>query len=161
MGKLLGLDKIIWLPGIRNKDITDGHTDFYARFAKPGVVLAGYDPDPESYDHEVTKRHLEILRAAADASGRKLEVIVLEGPTTIRETYATDEFAAGYIGFYVCNAAAILQEFGDAQAELAAKQALQKAFPGRIIEQVAIDGIAAGGGSIHCATQEEPMASNS
>ncbi len=155
---LLGLDKIIWLPGIRDKDITDGHTDFYARFAKPGVVLAGYDPDPESYDHEVTKRHLEILRAAADTDGRKLEVIVLEGPTTIRETHATDEFAAGYIGFYVCNAAVIMQEFGDAQADRAAKQALQKAFPDRVIEQVDIDGIAAGGGSIHCATQQEPTA---
>lgn len=33
---LLGLDKIIWLPGITGKDITDGHTDFYARFARPG-----------------------------------------------------------------------------------------------------------------------------
>ena len=153
---LLGLDKIIWLPGIRGKDITDGHTDFYARFAKPGVVLAGYDPDPESYDHEVTKRHLEILRAAVDARGHKLEVVVLEGPTTIRETYATDEYAAGYIGFYVCNAAVIMQEFGDARADVAAKRALQKAFPGRVIEQIAIDGIAAGGGSIHCATQQEP-----
>ena len=155
---LLGLDKIIWLPGIRGKDITDGHTDFYARFASPGIVLAGYDPDPESYDHEVTIRHLEILKTAADARGRKLEVIVLEGPTTIRETCATDEFAAGYIGFYVCNAAVIMQEFGDAQADLAAKRALEKAFPDRAIEQVAIDGIAAGGGSIHCATQQEPAA---
>lgn len=48
--------------------------------------------------------------------------------------------------------------FGDAQADLAAKQALQKAFPDRVIEQIAIDGIAGGGGSIHCATQQEPTA---
>jgi agmatine deiminase len=48
---LLGLRKIIWLPGIRGQDITDGHTDFYARFARPGVVVAGYDPDPASFDH--------------------------------------------------------------------------------------------------------------
>jgi agmatine deiminase len=155
--RLLGIEKIIWLPGIKGKDITDGHTDFYARFAKPGVVLAGYDPDPQSYDHAVTKRHLEILRAAADSSGRQLEVFVLEGPTIIRETYATDEFAAGYIGFYVCNGAVIMQEFGDAHADLAAKRALQNAFPDRVIEQIAIDGIAAGGGSIHCATQQEPV----
>jgi agmatine deiminase len=37
--ELLGLDKIIWLKGIKGKDITDGHTDFYARFARPGVVV--------------------------------------------------------------------------------------------------------------------------
>ncbi|MEV0104704.1 agmatine deiminase family protein, partial [Nocardia sp. NPDC050789] len=46
---LLGLEKIIWLPGIKGHDITDGHTDFYARFARPGVVVAGLDTDPESY----------------------------------------------------------------------------------------------------------------
>ena len=153
---LLGLDKIIWLPGIRGRDITDGHTDFYARFAKPGVVLAGFDPDPRSYDHAITKQHLKILRAATDAKGRRLEVIVLEGPRTVRETYETEDFAAGYIGFYVCNAAVVAQQFGDRKADLAAKTALQKAFPKREVVQINIDGIAAGGGSIHCATQQEP-----
>ena len=82
--RLLGLKKIIWLPGIKGKDITDGHTDFYARFARPGVVVAGYDPDPKSFDHAVTVRHLEILRAATDAQGRKLELVVLEAPTVVR-----------------------------------------------------------------------------
>lgn len=153
---LLGLEKIIWLPGIKGKDITDGHTDFYARFARPGVVLAGYDPDPDSFDHAVTKQHLELLQSATDASGKKLEVIPLEGPGTVRSDFVTNDFAAGYIGFYVCNGAVIMQQFGDKKADTAARQAVQKAFPGRKIEQINVDGIAAGGGSIHCATQQEP-----
>ena len=156
--RLLGVEKIIWLPGVAGKDITDGHTDFYARFARPGVVVAGYDPDPESYDHEVTKKHLEILNASTDAQGRPLEVVVLEGPTTIREEYASDDFAAGYINFYVCNGAVIAPEFGDAEADSAARQKLQKLFPDRDIVQLNIDGIAAGGGGIHCTTQQEPTA---
>ena len=156
LGRLLGLDKILWLPGIRDQDITDGHTDFYARFARPGVVLAGYDPDPDSYDHDVTKRHLEILRASKDAQGRPLEVIVLKSPSAIRKQYESDEFAAGYIGFYVCNGAIIAQEFGDRQADTDARNALRKAFPGRDIVQLNVDAIAAGGGTIHCATQQEP-----
>lgn len=158
LAALLGVDKIIWLPGIKGKDITDGHTDFYARFARPGVVLAGYDPDPISFDHQVTKDHLDILRSATDAQGRQLEIIVLEAPTAVREAYETEDFAAGYIGFYVCNGAVIMQEFGDAQADRAAKQSIQKAFPDREIVAINIDGIAAGGGSIHCTTQQEPMA---
>lgn len=68
--RLLGLQKIIWLPGVKGKDITDGHTDFYARFASPGVVVAGFDPDAASYDHAVTARHLELLSTATDAQGR-------------------------------------------------------------------------------------------
>ena len=153
---LLGLDKIIWLPGIKGQDITDGHTDFYARFARPGVVVAGYDPDPASFDHNVTKRHVALLKSATDARGKKLDVIVLEGPQSVRKTFESKDFAAGYIGFYVCNGAVIGQEFGDAQADAAARLALQKAFPGRAVLQINLDGVAAGGGSIHCATQQEP-----
>ena len=96
------------------------------------------------------------MRSATDAKGKKLDVRVLEGPRDVRTTFATDEFAAGYIGYYVCNGAVIAQQFGDKKADLAAKYALQQAFPDRVIEQIAIDGIAAGGGSIHCATQQEP-----
>jgi agmatine deiminase len=64
---LLGLQKIIWLPGIQGKDITDGH-------------------------------------------------------------------------------------------DRAAKLALESAFPGRTVVQLNVDGIASGGGSIHCTTQQEPKA---
>ncbi|MEM1168915.1 MAG: agmatine deiminase family protein [Cyanobacteria bacterium P01_H01_bin.35] len=154
---LLGLEKIIWLPGIRGYDITDGHTDFYARFAGPGVVIAGYDPDPNSFDHAVTKKHLEILRSATDADGNKLEVVVLEGPKKIRSGYESeDDFAAGYINFYVLNGAVIAPEFGDRQADRRAKETLAELFPGRDIVQINIDEIAAGGGGIHCTTQQEP-----
>lgn len=154
----LGLEKIIWLPGIRGMDITDGHTDFYARFVGPGVVVAAYDPDPDSFDHAVTRRHLEILRASTDAQGRPLEVYVLEAPARTREEFATEEFAAGYINFYVCNGGVIAPEFGDPEADWAAKQTLQELFPEREVVQLNIDGIAAGGGGIHCATQQEPLA---
>jgi agmatine deiminase len=154
--RLLGLEKIIWLPGIRGKDITDGHTDFYARFARPGVVIAGYDPDPKSFDHAVTKRHLEILHTATDVEGRKLEVVVLEAPSRIREEFANYDFAAGYVNYYVCNGAVIAPEFGDPRTDTAAERELQRLFPGREIVQINIDAIAAGGGGIHCTTQQEP-----
>jgi agmatine deiminase len=107
LGDLLGLTKIIWLPGIAGHDITDGHTDFYARFAGPGVVVAGLDTDPASYDHDVTQRHLDILKSATDARGRPLRVEVITAPTRLRDESAGAEFAAGYINFYVCNGGVI------------------------------------------------------
>ena len=123
---------------------------------RPVVVIAGYDPDPASFDHAVTKRHLKILRTATDSQGRKLKVVVLKSPSKVREKFANDDFAAGYINFYVCNGAVIAPQFGDPRADMAAKRALQSAFPGRDIVQINIDGIAAGGGGIHCTTQQEP-----
>lgn len=156
LGRLLGIRKVIWLPGVKGKDITDGHTDFYARFARPGVVVAGYEPDPDLYDHAVTKKHLALLRSARDARGRALDVHVLDAPRSIRPRFESDDFAAGYVNFYVCNGAVIAPEFGDEPADRKARATLEKLFPGRRVEQINIDAIAAGGGGIHCTTQQEP-----
>lgn len=156
LGRLLGLSKIVWLPGIAGKDITDGHTDFYARFAAPGVVVAALDEDPASYDHAVTKRHLAILQRAHDARGRRLRVAVLKSPTRVHPALETPEFAAGYVNFYVCNGAVILPQFGDGPADSNARALLRELFPRREIVQLNIDGIAAGGGGIHCTTQQQP-----
>ncbi len=154
--KLLGLDKIIWLKGIKGKDITDGHTDFYARFVKQGLVVVSRDTDKSSHDYKVTRENIEILKSSTDAKGNSLDIIILDTPWDINTRYGTKDFAAGYIGYYVCNGAVIMQKFGDKNADSAAKQKLAKAFPRHHIEQIAIDGIASGGGSIHCATQQEP-----
>jgi agmatine deiminase len=156
LARVLGLEKIIWLPGIAGKDVTDGHTDFYARFSSPGVVVAGLDPDPSSFDHAVTKRHLDILRQSTDARGRRLNVMVLQAPSTVRPKYSNKKFATGYINFYVCNDAVIAPEFGDSAADRNAHDALRDLFPEREIIQLNIDGIAAAGGGIHCTTQQQP-----
>jgi agmatine deiminase len=153
---LLGLRQIIWLPGVSGKDITDGHTDFYARFARPGVVVAGLEMDRKSFDYDVTRRHLEVLRSAVDARGQHLEVHTLQSPQRTRRDLWSPDFAAGYINFYVANGVVIAPEFGDVQADGQCKELLAKLYPTRTIVQLNIDAIAAGGGGIHCATQQEP-----
>ena len=153
---LLGLNKIIWLKGIKGKDITDGHTDFYARFVKPGVVIVSRDTDMSSYDYNITRENINILQASTDAKGKCFRVIILDTPWEFNSAYGTKDFAAGYVGFYVCNGAVIMQKFGDKQADKVARIKLSKAFPKHYIEQISVDGIASGGGSIHCATQQEP-----
>jgi len=79
----------------------------------------------------------------------------MDTPNTINERFGVSDFAAGYIGYYVCNGAVIAQKFGDKKADAIIRRQLQAAFPDRVIEQISIDAIAAGGGSIHCATQQE------
>ncbi|WP_286914130.1 MULTISPECIES: agmatine deiminase family protein [unclassified Pseudomonas] len=156
--KRLGLDKIIWLPGIAGEDITDGHVDFYARFVRPGVVIANLDNDPESFDYEVTRKHLEILKKATDAEGRALQVHLVSPPTRGRRNRFSKsaDFAAGYINYFVINGAVIAPQFGDAQADEKARALLAALYPGRKIVQLDIDAIAAGGGGIHCVTHQCP-----
>ncbi len=157
--QLLGLKKIIWLKGIKGKDITDGHTDFYARFARPGIVVVSCDTDPSSYDYQVTRENIRILKHATDAQGNALDLVILDTPNEINTKFGIEDFAAGYVGYYLCNGAVIMQKFGDRKSDRAAKNKLAKVFPNRVIVQLQIDGIASGGGSIHCATQQEPRVS--
>jgi len=154
---LLGLKKIIWLKGIKGKDITDAHVDFYARFTKVGTVLVSRENYKDTYDYDITRENIKILQNATDAQGNSLEVIIIDNPNTFNESYGLDDFAAGYIGYYVCNDAVILQKFGDSKADKNAYDIIQKQFPTHTIEQISVDGIASGGGSIHCATQQEPL----
>ncbi|CAI8828750.1 agmatine deiminase family protein [Pseudomonas sp. IT-P176] len=156
----LGLRKIIWLPGIKGKDITDAHVDFYARFVKPGVVIANLDQDPESYDHKVTLAHLEILRQATDAQGRKLQVHTLSPPLKPRNNKFSKnnpDFAAGYINYFVINGAVLAPQFGDRAADRRALELLTQLYPDRKVVQLDIDAISAGGGGIHCVTSHQPQ----
>lgn len=155
----LGLRKIIWLPGIKGKDITDAHIDFYARFVKPGVVIANLDTDPLSYDHKVTLAHLDILKKATDADGRKLQVHTLSPPIDPRQNKFSKnnpDFAAGYINYFVINGAVIAPEFGDETADTKAFDLLSELYPDREVVQLNIDAISAGGGGIHCVTSHQP-----
>ncbi len=155
--RLLGIEKIIWLPGIvQPGDITDGHTDFYARFLKPGVIVAALENN-NTPDYDVTRRPLELLRTATDARGRALQIFTLETPTQVRPAYARKDFAAGYVNFLITDKALFLPEFGDAAADQTARAALAAQLPSHQIVQLNIDAIAAGGGGIHCTTQQEPV----
>jgi agmatine deiminase len=157
----LGLRKIIWLPGIKGKDITDAHVDFYARFVRPGVVIANLDNDPQSYDYNVTRAHLAILEKATDADGRKLQVHTVSPPLSARKSRFSKnnpDFAAGYINYFVINGAVIAPEFGDKVADTRAFDLLSELYPEREVVQLNIDAISAGGGGIHCVTSHQPMA---
>lgn len=156
----LGLRKIIWLPGIKGKDITDAHVDFYARFVKPGVVIVNLDNDPDSYDYNVTRAHLDILKNATDADGRKVQVHSVSPPLNPRKSKFsrnTADFAAGYINYFVINGAVIAPEFGDKAADTRAFDLLSELYPEREVVQLNIDAISAGGGGIHCVTSHQPV----
>lgn len=156
----LGLRKIIWLPGIKGMDITDAHVDFYARFVRPGVVIANLDNDPASYDYAVTRRHLDILRSATDADGRKLQVHTLPPPRTWRKTkfsQGNKDWAPGYVNFIAVKGAVIAPQFGDSAGDSYCRNLLAGLYPLRKIIQLNIDPIAGGGGGIHCVTGNQPL----
>ncbi|MBI1834557.1 MAG: agmatine deiminase family protein [Burkholderiales bacterium] len=152
-----GATKVIWVPGVVGKDITDDHIDATSRFVRPGVVMVQVAPDSNTTVWGIDSRQqFAILSNAVDAKGRKLQVIKVSPATNPR--VKTPDFLNSYMNFYVCNGAVISAQFGDAAADAAAKAALQAAFPGRVVEMLNLDRLYGGGGGVHCSTQQEPIA---
>lgn len=154
--RLLGIKKIIWLPGNPQGSLAALRTDYYARFIKAGSVLVSHEPNPQFKEHAITLAHQAILRKATDATGKPLELIVLNKPMGARVNFISAEFAASYLGFYVCNGAVLMQAFGDTRTDNAARRALQAAYPERKIELLNMDALASGSASIHSVTRQQP-----
>lgn len=151
-----GATKMLWVPGVRNQDITDDHIDATSRFIRPGVVMVQVPPasrtDVWARD---ARQQLQILSNATDARGRRLQVIRIDGPERIRST--NPDFVDSYVNFHVANTAVVMAQFGDRAKDEAARQVVAAAFPGRAVVQIDIDRLAAGGGGVHCATMQEPQ----
>ncbi|WP_053701877.1 agmatine deiminase family protein [Streptomyces sp. WM6368] len=154
----LGVQKVIWLAGVRGEDITDAHVDSLVRFTAPGVVLLdrahpGTPPDSWSRSADQAK---SVLSKATDARGRRFEVIDLPQPDLNRITGEGDDFVSTYANFYVANDSVFMPQFGDRKADDRARGILREHFPRRDVVMVKIDTIASGGGGIHCSTHDQP-----
>ncbi|MFE6853849.1 agmatine deiminase family protein, partial [Streptomyces sp. NPDC057674] len=154
----LGVEKVVWLAGVRGEDITDAHVDSLVRFVAPGVVLldqAFPGTPPDSWSRSADQAR-SVLSKATDARGRRFEIIDLPQPDLDRITGEGDDFVSTYANFYIANDAVFLPKFGDRKADNRAKGILQEHFPQRDIRMVPIDTIASGGGGIHCSTHDQP-----
>ncbi|MFE6698660.1 agmatine/peptidylarginine deiminase [Streptomyces sp. NPDC057718] len=158
LGETLGVDKVVWLKGVRGQDITDAHVDSLVRFTAPGVVLldqAFPGTPPDSWSRAADQAR-GVLEEATDARGRRFEVIDLPQPDLDRITGEGDDFVSTYANFYVANDSVFMPRFGDRKADDKARGILQEQFPDRDIVPVVIDTVASGGGGIHCATHDQP-----
>ncbi|OEJ23691.1 peptidyl-arginine deiminase [Streptomyces agglomeratus] len=155
---LLGVDKVIWLKGVRGEDITDCHVDALARFAEPGVVVlsrppAGAGPDVWTRVYDQARG---VLESATDARGKRLEIVELPEPEPAELGERGADFLGSYVNYYVINGAVLLPRFGDRTADDRAASVVRDLHPGRTVVQLDISTLAEGGGGIHCATQQRP-----
>jgi agmatine deiminase len=152
---MLGVEKVIWLPGDPLDSETDGHIDGMCSYVRPGVVLFESNPDPRDPFSRILAENLAVLRSETDAKGRSFEVIPLEEAFDAEMT--SDTFCRSYINFYLPNGGVIVPAYGT-NGDARAKAVIEKAFPDRKVVQINVTAIAPGGGAIHCITQEQPRA---
>lgn len=63
---LFGVSKVIWVDGVRGRDITDYHIDALARFAAPGVVVMS-TPDRQAPEDVWTKAYDQARKVVDEA----------------------------------------------------------------------------------------------
>ena len=151
----LGVEKVIWLPGVRGKDITDGHIDGSVRIVRPGVLIAASHPgDPQSEWALASAEAKKILLRSTDARGRSFQIAEVPNAVKVRST--RDDFFSGYANYYVGNGAVYTPQFGDVKTDAHALATLARLFPDRTVVSLNVDRIHENGGGIHCVTQQQP-----
>lgn len=151
----LAAERIIWLNQGLLGDETDGHIDEIACFTAPGTVLCLITNDQQDPNYLRLQENLEILKSSTDARGRALNVYTVEQPPA---TYVDDErLTLSYINFYLANKGIVMPAFGYESHDKAAYQLFCKLFPDYKIVQIDALDVFAGGGGIHCITQQQPI----
>ena len=151
----IGAAKVIWLPRGLLGDHTDGHVDNLARFVGPAAVaipiaLGADDPHAEVYDDAA-----KALAGAADALGRRLQVMRVPSPGRVLGA-DRQPAPASHMNFIVANRAVVFPTYGAAAAALA-RRALEDLFAGREVIGLPSQALLTGGGSFHCISCQAPL----
>jgi agmatine deiminase len=149
--RYLGIERVIWLgQGIAGDD-THGHVDDLARFVAQDTVVTVVEPDKNDKNHAPLHENLKRLRKTG------LNVVELPMPRPV--IFEKTRLPASYANFLITNAAVLVPVFND-PADRIALNTLAECFPSRQILPIYATDLVWGFGTLHCLSQQEPMASN-
>ncbi len=155
---MLGVHKVIWLPGDVEDTETDGHVDGYISLVKPATVLCEVVADPADPRFAIMAENRKVLQTETDARGRKFDMLAIAEAPRSAVPAGAQGYCRSYVNFYIANGAVVAPAYGIAE-DAAVLDTLQRAYPDRTVVQVALKNLFRGGGGIHCITQQEPAGS--
>jgi agmatine deiminase len=151
----LGITKTIWLAKSCVGDDTHGHIDDVARFVAPGKVVLAFEDKADDENFESSQENLRILESSVDAQNRKLEIIKLPMPRAI--VFEDLRLPASYANFYIANNVVLVPTFND-EKDVDALNILRECFPDRKVIGISAIDLVLGLGTLHCLTQQQPVA---
>jgi agmatine deiminase len=152
--KHFGVSKVVFIEGVPEGDLTNGHIDGIARFINPTTVVV-VDCTGESQCAAPNN----LTHAIFDAAAKTIEAA---GFTVIREPiegtrdYHGNTFDTNYINWLVGNGFVVTVGFDNPETDSAAKARLEQYFPGRDVYVIETLASWAAGGGVHCHTNDQP-----
>jgi agmatine deiminase len=146
----LGISQTIWLGEGCVGDDTHGHIDDVARFVDRDTVVLAVEDDPADENHA---RSIDNVRRLELAGG--LRVVKLPFPRPVMMN--GERLPASYANFYIANGVVLVPTFNDANDRIALNTLAELMPSHRVIGIHAVD-LVWGLGTLHCLTQQEPLA---
>ena len=149
--KYYGVTNIIWIEGLKNEDVTDGHIDACVKFAEGNKLITLPYEDFMWYCSE-TEKDWKTVTKAKNAEGVPYEIV--EIPLT--ETFYEElEDYGCYLNYYVGNEVVLVPIYGDVNDQLA-QDIIAGLYPTRRVVGINCLNLALFGGMVHCITQQQP-----
>ena len=151
----LGVANVLWLgKGIVGDD-THGHVDDLARFVGPRTIVTVVEADSADPNYEPLEDNLRRLKRMRDQGGRRFKIVELPMPRPL--TFAGHPLPASYANFYIANGLVLVPTFNDPNDRIALG-IIADLFPDREVIGIHSVDFAWGFGTLHCGTQQEPVA---
>ena len=152
--KHFGVSKVVFIEGVPEGDLTNGHIDGIARFINPTTVVV-----VDCMDKSQCGASNNLTHTIFDAAAKTIEAA---GFTVIREPiegtrdYQGYTFDTNYMNWLVGNGFVITVGFDNPETDSAAKARLEQYFPGRDVYVIETLTSWAAGGGVHCHTSDQP-----
>lgn len=152
--KNFGVSKVVFIEGVPEGDLTNGHIDGIARFINPTTVVV-----VDCMGKSQCGAPNDLTHAIFDAAAKTIEAA---GFTVIREPiegtrdYQGRTFDTNYMNWLVGNGFVITVGFDNPETDRAAKARLEQYFPDRDVYVIETLTSWAAGGGVHCHTSDQP-----
>jgi agmatine deiminase len=151
----LGVTNTLWLGNGIAGDDTHGHVDDLCRFVNPRTVVLCREDNPHDANYRPLAENRERLQGMHLEKGASVEVIDLPMPAPLY--FDGVRLPASYANFYIANAAVLVPTFNDPKDRVALG-ILAELFPDRPARGIHAVDLVWGLGTLHCLTQQEPIA---
>jgi agmatine deiminase len=150
----MGISNVIWLGDGIDGDDTHGHVDDLARFVDASTVIVAAEHNTHDANYARLKDNLKRLKSAKDQNGKPLTVVEVPMPKPV--LFEGQRLPASYANFLIANGLVLVPTFNDPNDRVALNL-LSELFPKHNVVGIHSTDFVWGLGTIHCASQQEPV----